>query len=257
MARPPIWLRCVGGAGMTCGLLLFVACAKPSLNTASGNGTPAASATPSASGTSAGGAATSSQKAQQIMLHVQQANLTNANITWEATLTTPNQGNESATSTGQIQFNPVALHLNATATGTSKLTATQYPSEVILVQGKAYGRSVGQHQWHASSLPMGLSQSLPYVAMQNPMQTQNLVYVGTESVNGVATQHLHGTGHQTTSGQTGTYTEDLWVTTTTYRPARITVQTQSTQGTLTSTATFSNWNGTQAIVAPPATEVAP
>jgi hypothetical protein len=79
------------------------------------------------------------------------------------------------------------------------------------------------------------------------------------------------------SGQSATYTEDLWVqtkgtsgTTSTgtatgtsnstngneeYLLVKMTVTAQTSPGQLNSTATFTNWNGGQTVTPPPASEV--
>jgi hypothetical protein len=228
----------------------------------------ACSGSPSSQTSTITGAAASSPsvgtspQAQQILQRVQQANLQSANVNLLATETSSSRGTVS-TSTGQITLHPARAQLSTSLNSASTTSGTtQRQAKEVYDNGYLYVKPGNQTKWTRYTGPSvsnttseAAGQAAPYVSLQNLAQMQNLQLVGTETVNGVTTYHLHATGSQAANGQSATYTEGLWVSQSNYQPVKMMVQAQTSVGQLATTATFSNWNGGQTITPPAASEI--
>jgi hypothetical protein len=214
-----------------------------------------------------GGAASSpssgaSPQAQQILRRVQQANLQGANVNLLATETSSSRRTLS-TSTGQITLHPARAQLATSLSSASTNSGTtQRQAQEVYDNGYLYVKLGNQTKWTRYTGPTvsnttseAAGQAAPYVSLQNLAEMQHLQLVGTETVNGVSTYHLHATGNQTAHGQSATYSEGLWVSQSNYQPVKMMLQAQTNVGQLAATATFSNWNGGQTITPPAASEI--
>lgn len=258
MSRPTLPFRAIIGVLMVGGLLALAACGSANTKT-SGGSTSTSTGTSTSTSTSG-----SNAQAQQILQKVQQQNLKSANVNVSATLTAQNQGTLSTTSTGQITLNPAAAQLTTTsncASSNTSNTSTSQQTQEIVDNGSLYVKQNGQNTWTKYTLPNSTSttttgMSATYISLQNLAQLQNLQVINSSAtVNGVQTYQLRGTGNQTANGQSGSYTENIWVSKNNYQPQKLTVTAQTAAGQLTATANFSNWNGNQTVSVPPASEV--
>ena len=255
MSRPAFPFRYLAAAAVIGTVVALAACSgSPSSRTSTTTG--AAASSPSA-GTS------TSPQAQQILQRVQQANLQSANVNVLATETSSSRGTVS-TSTGQITLHPARAQLSTSLSSASTSSGTtQRQAQEVYDNGYLYVKLGNQTKWTRYTGPTvsnttseAAGQAAPYVSLQNLAQMQNVQLVGTETVNGVTTYHLRGTGSQAANGQSATYTEGLWVSQSNYQPVKMMVQAQTNVGQLAATATFSNWNGGQTITPPAASEIA-
>ena len=252
MSRPAFPFRYLAAAAVIGTVVALAACSgSPSSRTSTTTGVAASS--PSAG---------TSQQAQQILQRVQQANLQSADVNLLATETSSSRGTVS-TSTGQITLHPARAQLSTSLSSASTSSGTtQQKAQEVYDNGYLYVKLGNQTKWTRYTGPNvsnttseAAGQAAPYVSLQNLVQMQNLQLVGTETVNGVTTYHLHATGRQTANGQSASYTEGLWVSQSDYQPVKMMVQAQTNVGQLATTATFSNWNGGQTINPPAASEI--
>jgi Predicted periplasmic protein (DUF2092) len=255
MSRPPLpfrYLAFLAAAAVISTVVALAACGgSPTSRTSSATRAPVSSSSPG-----------TSPQAQQILLRVQQASLQSANVNVLATETSSGRGTVTS-STGQITRYPARAQLStslssaATSSGT-----TQRQAQEVYDNGILYVKLGNQTKWTRYAWPTvssttgeAPSQAAPYLSLQNLAQMQNVQLVGTETVNGVTTYHLHASGSQAANGQSVTYTEGLWVNQSNYQPVKMMVQEQTSAGQLAATATFSKWNGGQTITPPAASEV--
>jgi hypothetical protein len=251
MSRPAFPFRYLAAVAVIGAVVALAACGGTSTSRTST--TPAAAASSPSAGTS--------PQAQQILQRVQQANLHSANVNVLATESSSGRGTVT-TSTGQVTLHPARAQFSTSLTSTSTSSTTQRQAQEVYDSGNLYVKVGNQTKWTRYAWPTvnnptseGASQAALYASLQNLGQMQNVQVVGTETVNGVPTYHLHATGSQAANGQSVTYTESLWVNQSNYQPVKMMVQEQTSAGQVAATATFSHWNGGQTIVPPAASEV--
>ena len=252
MSRLAFPFRNLAAAAVIGAVVVLAACGG-SPNSRTSTTTGAAASSPSAG---------TSPQAQQILQRVQQANLQSANVNVLATETSASRGTVT-TSTGKITLRPARAQLSTSLSSASTSSGTaQRQAQEVYDNGYLYIKLGNQTKWtrytkpNASNTTSGAaSQAAPYISLQNLAKMQNVQVVGTETVNGVTTYHLHATGSQAANGQSVTYTEGLWVNQSNYQPVKMMVQEQTGVGQLATTATFSNWNGGQTITPPAASEI--
>jgi hypothetical protein len=252
MPRPAFPLRYLAAAVVIGAVVALAACGgSPNSRTST---MPKVAASSPATGTS--------PRAQQILQRVQQANLQSANVNVVATESSSARGTVT-NSTGQITLHPARAQLLTSLTSASTSSGTtQRQAQEVYDNDILYVKVGNQTKWTRYAWPTvsnptseGAGQAALYASLQNLGQMQNVQVVGTETVNGVATYHLHATGSQAANGQSVTYTESLWVNQSNYQPVKMMVQEQTSAGQVAATATFSKWNGGQTIVPPAASEV--
>jgi hypothetical protein len=250
MCIPAFPFRYLAAAAVVGAVVALAACSgSPDSRTSITTG--AAASSPS-SGTS--------PQAQQILQRVQQANLQSANVKVLASAASASRGTVS-TSTGQITLHPARAQLSTSLSSVSSSGTTQRQAQEVYDDGYLYVKLSNQTKWtrytgpNVNTTSEAAGQAAPYISLQNLAQMQNVQLVGTETINGVTTYHLHATGSQTANGQSATYTEGLWVSQSNYQPIKMMVQAQTNVGQMAATATFSNWNGGQTITPPAASEI--
>jgi len=225
-------------------------------------GSPSSRTSTMARATASSPSSGTSPQAQRILQRVQQANLQSANVIVLATENSSDRGTVT-TSTGQITLHPARAKLSTSLSSASTSGGTtQRQAQEVYDNGILYVKPGNQTKWTRYTGPTvsnptseGSGQAAPYVSLQNLGQMQNVQVVGTETVNGVATYHLHATASQAANGQSVTYTESLWVSQSNYQPVKMMVQAQTSVGQLAATATFSKWNGGQTITPPAPSEI--
>lgn len=238
MRRKPLF----GGVLLLCAVLALAACG--------GGSSPAASSS-SSSG------ANSTAKAQAILQHVQtdlrNGTLRNASFTTTENVKTAQSITATSKSTGAMDVSPFAAKLATTTSGGGQ----QYQTNEIVANSRAYAKTTSQTQWHEVNLPQNAQQNLPMLSLQNLTNLQHLRYVGTQTVDGVKTDHIQGTAAQSADGQTAGYTEDLWVNSNNDQPVQMMIQSTSSQATITATTSFYSWNSGVSISPPAPTAIAP
>ena len=252
MSRPAFPFCYLAAAAVIGAVVALAAC----------SGSPSSRTSTTTGATVSSPSAGTSPQAQQILQRVQQANLQSANINLLATETSSTRGSVS-TSTGQITLHPARAQLSTSLSSASTSSGTtQRQAQEVFDNGYLYVKLSNQTKWTRYTAPNvsnttseAAGQAAPYISLQNLAQMQNLQLVGTETVDGVTTYHLHGTGSQSANGQSATYTEGLWVSQSNYQPVKMMVQAQTNVGQLAATATFSSWNGGQTITPPAASEI--
>lgn len=221
-----------------------------------------------AGGNTSGG---SDAKAHSILQHARAAKLDNALVS-STELVTVAGVTTTALSVGAATFAPDQADLTTSVrVGSQPVLA----SHEILTNNTLYVRPANASTWHAypiaaaaavTSNPVGAWVQAQYFSPSHFLALTNARYVGTETLNGVSVYHLRGTGStvvqvpQRTSSpgatsHSATYTEDLYLRTDTYQPARVDTVARASFGTIEWTTDFSRWNAGVTIAAPPSGSV--
>lgn len=223
---------------LLCGALAlaFAAC-----NTSSGKTSRGASSSPSSGAT---------LSAQDILARTQQQNLTSATFKINQQIQT-SQGTLSSQGTGQLQEQPFAEQIATTTT----LNGQQIQTQAVYSNGNLYTKTADSSTWIEAPGGQIVNGSTAVPGLAQIANLPNATLVGTETLNGVKTYHLKGTGMRTASGQSVSYTEDLWIRKDNYQPEQLTDIANTPQGNVQSTFIFTGWNTTVAIQTPPPSAV--
>lgn len=237
-------LKYLAGAALICCALALTlaACGSSSSKTGSGgssSSSPTSSPTPSGTPT-----------AQSILARTKQQNLTSATFTLNQQIQTQ-QGNLTSQGTGQLQEHPFAEQVALTTT----LNGSQVQSQAIYSGNNIYSKTANSSTWTETPAGDVVNGSSAAPDLANVADLPNATLVGTETVTGVKTYHLKGTGTQTANGQSVAYTEDLWIRQDNYRPEQVTDVVTAPVGNIQSTVIFTNWNTNVSIQTPPPSAV--
>lgn len=221
---------------LLCGALAltFAAC-----NTSSGKTSGGASSSPSSP--SSGGA----PSAQDILARTQQQNLTSATFKINQQIQT-SQGAITSQGSGQLQEQPFAEQISTTTTANGQLIQT----EAIYSNGNLFTKTAGSSTWIEAPGGQIVNGSTAAPDLAEITNLPNASLVGTETVNGVKTYHLKGSGMRSVNGQSVAYTEDLWIRKDNYQPEQLTDVANTPQGNVQSTIIFTGWNTNVAIQTP-------
>ena len=209
----------------------------------------------SSSGTTTGGGSTTptpggSPNATDILNHAKQAPLKDATFAMTlnaSSASTPAAATPTITGTGRLTTNPARTDLVLSSIQFQGVTAS---AEVIIDQtNKTYYLKVSLlNQWVKFD-PTALGVDVGVVNIVNYDGLQNLTYIGTDTINGIATWHIQGSLQVSSTvaqgSATDTRTEDLWFRQSNYYPVKIAIQDAAsaaatgtpTTGTVTPTPT--------------------
>lgn len=228
-----------GAALLCCALALTLAACGSSTNKTGGGGSSSSSPTSSGAPT-----------AQSILARTKQQNLTSATFTLNQQIQTQ-QGTLTSKGTGQLQEHPFAEQVALTTT----LGGSQVQSQAIYSGNNLYSKTANSTTWTETPAGDVVNGSSAAPDLANVADLPNATLVGTETINGVKTYHLKGTGTQTANGQSVAYTEDLWIRQDNYRPEQVTDVVTAPVGNIQSTVIFTNWNSNVSIQTPPPSAV--
>lgn len=200
----------------------------------------------SSSPSSSGGTPT----AQDILARTQQQNLTSATFKINQQIQT-SQGALTSQGTGQLQEQPFAEQISTTTT----FNGQQVQTQAIYANGNLYTKTASSSTWIEAPSGQIVNGSAATPDLAEIANLPNATLIGTETVNGVKTYHLKGTGVRTVSGQNVSYTEDLWIRQDNYQPEQMTEVANAPQGNVQSTIIFTGWNTNVAIQTPPASAI--